>query len=285
MHLPVDPVGLRLQRYVGQELANASTGLAARGRGMRAGVHHARKSIRRARAALRLGWQVPPADVALALSELQLLNESLSDLRDTHVLVGVVDRLLLRADKEERGALKQARKALAARRRELEQDAGVHTRLVDIAAQLAFHRNGIDGLRWNDVATVAIDATLEHTEAQIARARSKAVADGEAEAWHRWRRRLRRLSQQHRACSDIGIELDDDLFAKSLAEQLGVLQDLNLLAAHGGRGLDLAKLLGTDVKHAVKQAAKRERDVQLARLSSVLASETDRPVSDVASDA
>ena len=116
---------------------------------------------------------------------------------------------------------------------------------------------------------------------------AKAVPDGEAKAWHRWRRRLRRLSQQHRACAEIGIDLDDDLFAKSLAEQLGVLQDLNLLAAHGGRGLDLAKLLAPEVKHAVKQAAKRERDLQLARLLSVLASEDARPdaVSGAASDA
>jgi hypothetical protein len=267
---PGDPVGLRLHRHVTGELAAASAGLAAHGRGLREGVHRARKAIRRTRAALRLGWSSPGADVALALSELQRLNEALSDLRDTHVVVGVVDRLLAQESKEARRGLRKARKALAKHRLEGERDARLQTVVDDVRKQLAFLGHGIDVLPWSEVDPETIHAQLARTQSRIDRARGKAVPDGKPDHWHRWRRRLRRLSQQRRACRDIGIDVAEDLFAKSLAEQLGVLQDLNMLVAHGAGDLGLPD----DARRALKHAAKRARDVQRQRLLSVLAAKT-----------
>ena len=64
----------------------------------------------------------------------------------------------------------------------------------------------------------------------------RALADGEDTDWHRWRRRVRRLSQQHRALGDMVAELTavkDD--CKTIAVLLGDAQDYALLRERTGK--------------------------------------------------
>ncbi|GAB1596836.1 hypothetical protein [Lysobacter claricitrinus] len=82
-----DPVGKRLHRYVSEQLHVATAALELGGRESRHGVHQGRKAVRRARAALLLGWPRPNAGVALALDQLKRANDQLSDLRDANARV------------------------------------------------------------------------------------------------------------------------------------------------------------------------------------------------------
>ena len=258
-------VGVRLRDYVADELDAATAGLRVQGRReLRKGIHATRKAIRRARAALRLGWREPDAGVAMGLAELKRLNVALSDLRDAHVLVGVVDRLLMLTVEDEdvdagdRAALQRARKTLKARRKQCERDPHTQETIDAVAAALAFVHGGIDALPWDAVDASAIEAGLDATRADIARSREHALPKGSAPRWHKWRRRLRRLSQQRRACEAIGLDGREDAFTKSLTEQLGVLQDLNVLMQRGPR--------------EARSAAKQARNAQRKRLASIATS-------------
>lgn len=123
----------------------------------------------------------------------------------------------------------------------------------------------LHGLPWECLAAPAVADAIAASRRRAEDARQRAFARDEAEDWHRWRRRLRRLSQQHRAAA-AGRVPELVLFDKSVAEQLGLLQDLSLLIAHCGRDSVFPK----EVRVVLKDFAGARLARQRRRLRSVV---------------
>ncbi|WP_056306765.1 MULTISPECIES: CHAD domain-containing protein [unclassified Lysobacter] len=228
---------LALRGYLLAELDAAIAQLARRGGALHEGVHLARKSLRRARATLALGGAALGPGAPLIDRELRRLNTGLSALRDAHALVETLDRLIARdADADTLGLLRRARRVAAGARAEHARQA----RLADPGLQgrrsmLAVLRAGVAALDWPALQVAALEQAIADSRERLDRAGRRARADGNDEAWHRWRRRARRLSQQRRALKAAGVEVHAPDLDKHTAERLGLAQDLALLLDHCGR--------------------------------------------------
>ena len=258
---------MALRDFAGAELEAAIEGLGAHAGRLHAGVHRARKSIRRARAVLALGDTTLGPGAELLDHELRRLNRSLSSLRDAQALVGVLDRLLARPhDEPTARLLKRVRRAARAYRAACASEPGLAGELARTRALLATVRAALEGLPWDALSRVQVEEALAHSARRADSAGRRACADGGAEAWHRWRRRTRRMSQQYRACAMTGIGPAPSLFDKSLAEQLGVLQDLRLLHAHCGKDSPFSRADRAEVRRFAKAALSKQRE----RIASVV---------------
>jgi len=263
-------LGSALRGYVSAELEAAAAGLDARAGHLHAGVHRARKGMRRARAALALGDPVLGPGAVLLERELRRVNRGLSELRDAQALVEVLGRLAGKARDEPtlrvlRRALRKGKadRAAMARRPELAEElARARALLATLCAALA-------GLPWDGISPAQLAEALARSSQRIDSARGKVRDDGGMEDWHRWRRRMRRLSQQQRACVGAGLELPASLFDKSLAEQLGVMQDLRLLLEHCDSDSPFAPSDREVLRRFAKTAWSRQRD----RIASVTKTE------------
>ena len=230
--------GIALRDYGAAELDAALAHLAWRGGRLHEGVHQARKSLRRARAVLALGMPALGPGAELLAREFGRLNRRLSKLRDAQALVEVLDRLIGKTDEAEfasvlRRARRIAASARAARAREmLTADPG----LADRRALLTTLRAAFPALSWNTLTEEAVRKALTRSEVRVEQARVRALADGKDTDWHRWRRRVRRLSQQHRALGEMVAEMTkvkDD--CKAIAVLLGDAQDYALLRERTGK--------------------------------------------------
>ncbi len=248
------------------QLRLAGAALALRGSDSRHGIHEGRKAVRRARAALLLGWEHPNAAVALALEQLKWTNGQLSDLRDAHALVGAVKRLAGGARGQAFEAVDRARKGLKRRRAGLEGDPASQARVGEALERIEFIAAGAAALPWNDAVRPGIRATVAATRVQVARAQRSALAHPSPKRLHKWRRRLRRLLQQHEACVALGIDVSGDNFLECIAEQLGKLQDYNVLL---DRVPCIAGLHGNQERR-FRQAVREARNEQRERLVSVV---------------
>lgn len=258
--------GMRLDAWIEAETATAVRLLGARGRRIHAGVHQARKAMRRARAALMLARPALGAGAELVERELRRANRSLAALRDAHALVTTLDRLALKAHThEETLLLRRARRIAAAARAAAARDPASQAALADARAILAVLVPALAGLPWDAVTAAQLVDALAGTQHRVARLRARAVRSQDDEAWHRWRRWMRRQSQQRRACAAVGVEVPDSGFDKSLAEQLGVMQDLSLLIAHCGRGSLFAKPDRGRLRRFARRRLRRQRE----RIASV----------------
>lgn len=251
--------GPALREYVVAELAAAIQSLAARGSRMHAGIHLARKSMRRTRAVLALGDVLGPGAKVID-RELRRLNRGLSTLRDAHALVETLDRLVAkRHDGDIRLRLARARRVAAHRRAGLARQPVVARNVVETRALLVMLQAAVLGLPWEEIAAPMLQEALEATSRDVASARDRACSRDRDEDWHRWRRRVRRLSQQHRACLAAGIASAPSMFDKSLAEQLGVMQDLTLLLEHCGPGSPFSKPDAAGLRRFARTALARQR--------------------------
>lgn len=226
------PIALELARQECQAIAQAL----CVGPNRHAAVHAARKAIRRLRSLLSLlersGLQLARAD-----RRLHRLGAGLSALRDSHVVVetattlasgqpalpwaAVIARLQLRRDGRMQRAL-EADPEFARRRRAVDQV------LQWLAAE-----------PWDAVRRADIRAGLQRSQRRVAKAGARARQHPDAEALHRWRRKLRRLRMQLEVVPRLGTALDrphkGDPSAKParrlhrLSDQLGWSQDLQLL--------------------------------------------------------
>lgn len=228
-----ESLGAALRDYGLAELALAEEQLALRGSGVHDGIHQARKAIRRTRAMLALGGAALGPGGKMIDRQLRRINRRLSPLRDAHALVQVLDRLSTKARNDEaRVLLAHARHVAVRRRTAMARGAAFRQALREESSLLIVLRAALHGMPWAAVnasrVTDAMGRTLHEADAM----RARALAHDRAEDWHRWRRRMRRLSQQQRAAVAAGLVVRQSEFDKHLTEQLGVLQDLSLLITH-----------------------------------------------------
>ena len=95
----------------------------------------------------------------------------------------------------------------------------------------------LPALPWSEISTAEVHARFQLSLARLEEAGSRARATGRDVDWHRWRRRTRRFSQQHRALSDSAAPLRDEAEQrhKVLATLLGEAQDCALLREQCGK--------------------------------------------------
>ena len=243
------PCGMALHDYARAELEAAITRLSWRSGRLHAGVHLARKALRRARATLALGPGALGPGAALLDRELHRSNGGLSSLRDAQALVETLDRQLAVAhDDETMGLLRRVRRAAASVRvataREVQMcDPG----LAERKAMLRVLCAAMAALPWASLSPSQLRDMLARSQARMQQAQQRAIVSGRDEDWHRWRKRARRWSQQQRALKTSGLEIDLALDKSSptttkrwaccaaSAALLGTAQDLSLLLQHCGR--------------------------------------------------
>lgn len=232
-----DPPGRRLRDYALAELARASAQLALDGEDRHAGIHQARKSMRRARATLALARRALGDEGRRLDADLASLCRGLGSLRDAQALIEALQRLepvpaSLAARIPEAvfaaGARRDATlsRALAAdpefsRRR---------ARLVAMAVRLA-------KLDWEALRAKDVRAGFARSERRLAKARRRLDRHPEDdERWHVVRRRLRRLRQQDSLLVAAAPELRPAGGVDAgEATLLGHAQDDVLLLRHCGR--------------------------------------------------
>jgi CHAD domain-containing protein len=266
-------IGLQLHDYASGELARAIACLAWRGSRLHAGVHQARKSLRRTRATLALGAMLLGPGARLIDRELRQVNRGLSKLRDAHALAGVLDHLLARHVDDAQALLllhrarRAAMRARAARaRKSLARDPQLRGRRALLATLLA----ALHALPWHLLDADAADAALLRSRMRADAASAEASGSGNADDWHHWRRRARRLSQQQRA---LGNPVAADKHDKQLAVLLGQVQDHALLCEHCGRHSPFAPADRTWLRRQAERdlARLRTRIAGLLRTSTSLA--------------
>ncbi|KFN48598.1 hypothetical protein N790_06165 [Arenimonas malthae CC-JY-1] len=236
---PQEPLGQRLRDYALSELTSAAEQLAREGDARHAGVHQARKRLRRTRATLALARR-PLGDTGRRLDDaLGQACRGLCGLRDAQALVEGLARLEATAPVELREQLPHAI-ALASARRDalmaaaLARDPGFERhrkRLLALAARLA-------RLDWDAVDETVVAKGVARSERRLAKARRRAErAPGDDERWHVLRRRLRRLRQQDHLLLALAPELRPASGASpEEATTLGEAQDDVLLLRACGRG-------------------------------------------------
>jgi hypothetical protein len=260
--------GIALRDYGLAELAAAIDALGLRGRDVHDGIHQARKAIRRTRAMLTLGESTLGPGADLIDRQLRRVNRRLSPLRDAHALVETFDRLTTKARDEATGAaLKDARRIVARQRASMVRDPHLRSVLQHEQAILATMRAALVGLPWEALRIASVTDAMDRATHKADVARKRACASDDAKAWHRWRRRMRRISQQRRAATAAGVLVPDDGFDKHLTEQLGVLQDLSLLIAACDKRSPFPAHRAVLRRFAVRTLARQRK-----RLRSVVAS-------------
>ncbi len=254
------PAGAALCEYARVELEAAITRLGWRGGRLHAGVHQARKALRRARATLALGAGVLGPGAALLDRELRRINDGLSCLRDAQALVETLDRqLAIGHDPGTMRVLRRVRRVaastrVAAAREAQSRDPGLTGRRAMLRVLCA----AMTALPWASLSPSQLRDMLADSQARMHQAQVRATTTGRDEDWHRWRRRARRLSQQRRALKSSGLDaevpLDHAAFDKPTTEWLGTAQDLSLLLEHCGR----RSLFSKPDRHALRRYAEPE---------------------------
>lgn len=258
---PLNAPGVRLQAYATSELSIAIACLGQRGSRRHEGVHQARKSIRRARAALALGADALGHGARLVDRQLRRINRALSDMRDAQALVEALARV---GDKPHGGhaaaLIKRAGRAAITRRaartrQEMHDDpdfAGKRAELGVLAA-------GLQALPWRALSDADLLASLAASAAKAEAAGQRARRSGQDDDWHQWRRRARRLSQQHRALGDMAATTHGSKQDKAIAVRLGEAQDYALLIDHCRSGSPFKHADRDPLQALAKKGLKRAR--------------------------
>lgn len=220
--------GPALRDYASRELDTAVAAIARREH-VHAGVHQARKAIRRTRAALALGEVRLGTGARLIDRALRKLSRDLSALRDAHALVEVLERLAERThDPDDRKLLRRAARKARDGARRMKKDCAPERQVAGEA--LAVLRASLQGLPWAALDWPECQAVIDRSQERALAAQDRALDSHKGARWHRWRRRVRLLVQERRACSECGVASIPELrFEQFLGEQLGVAAELNLV--------------------------------------------------------
>ena len=233
----VPALGPALREFALSELAQAARQLAREGSERHSGIHQARKSLRRARAALALARRDLGEPGRHLDEQIASLCRGLSALRDGQALVEALKRLGPTAAPALEAQLPQAIELAKVRReqlleRALARDPGLARR----RARIEGFARRLARLRWDEVREKRVARAVERSERRLAKARRRVERQpGHDERWHVLRRRLRRLRQQDHLLMSLapalrtvaGVPLEE-------ATMLGEAQDDVLLLRHCG---------------------------------------------------
>lgn len=227
-----DASGADLLRIAREQLAYATDCLGWKGGHRHKGVHLGRKSIRRVRSILALA-EVPLGPDAQALGHsLSQTNQALSRARDAQALVEAIDHFSKQKTRDDkwRALLGRARgNAVAARREVLKEEMAEDPDFQHLRAELGRLSAALGGLPWNAVTVEGLQSAFSHSRKRTRKAAKRAMASGQNEDWHHWRRKARRQSQQKRLLGEIGIKSSVRYDDKEIAVLLGQQQDCSLL--------------------------------------------------------
>ncbi len=231
------PIGPRLLAFAREQLRMARDHLARKGDDRHLGIHQARKCIRRTRAALALGRRVFDKHAKTIDDDLGRLCRGLSALRDAQALVEELERLDAVAPPEALPILSRAKDAARHRRdqmleRALRRDDGLESR----RRRLALAEQRLGALDWTALDERRVVKAVKRSKRRVGKAAPRAERHPEdEEAWHLYRRRLRRLHQQHTLLSTLqpGL-LPATMGQEARASALGELQDDVLLLKRCG---------------------------------------------------
>jgi len=257
--------GDRLKAYATAQLQRAILCLGWRGSRAHAGVHQARKSLRRTRACLALGESALGAGAGMIDRELSKVCDSLSALRDAQARVESLDRLIDHHDGSEIQTCLQAARRLAiqARAEAMRQEQSLDSQFLSRRERLKVLAAAIPVLPWEQISIAGLLRAMQTTMLACDTAADTALSHGKEKDWHRLRRRRRRLAQQFTALENSGIELPQVVAPdKKIGSLLGEAQDLTLLRAffqkHHGLSVDdamqLRRFLKTQFRHLSSEA-------------------------------
>lgn len=232
-----DALGPALKAYADAQLLRALDCLGWSGRRIHTGVHQARKSLRRVRACLALAGFEHKAAGKVLDQRIARLCRSLSELRDAHARIETLDHLIAQhEDEDTRLILQRARRLLLeSRRLVLAETLREDPALSEHRERLQRAHADLVALPWDRLGNDDIDAAITRSLSRSSKAQKRALDGGHADDWHRWRRRRRRLLQQHAAlvaCGHAHPELADR--QRKLADHLGDSQDLSVLFDYFG---------------------------------------------------
>ena len=225
--------GAALRRLAEGELLQAIDCLRRKAGHLHKGVHLARKSIRRVRSLLALAGPVLGPGAEALNQYLSGINQSLSSLRDAQALVEAIDHFSARNRNEKwLAVLGRARNsAVQARMEALKAQRALDPGFEQVQGLLIQTAAALLELPWDELDEVALKAAFARSRKKTRKASLSAVATEDDEDWHRWRRKARRQTQQHRLLAEVGIRTTVRHDDKAMAELLGQQQDCALLLA------------------------------------------------------
>ncbi|WP_295363056.1 CHAD domain-containing protein [Arenimonas sp.] len=261
------PIGDALRAFALDELANAARQLAREGGDRHAGIHQARKSLRRVRATLALARRALGEPGRQLDGDIARLCRGLSALRDGQALVEALKRLDPAESPALQALLPQAIALATARREALLQ------RALAREPDLARRRQRIQGfarrlarLPWDEVRGKRVARAIARSERRLDKARARVARQpGHDERWHVLRRRLRRLRQQDHLLLALapdlrpvaGVPLDE-------ATMLGEAQDDVLLLRHCGSRSPFPPALRRELRAVARERLRRVREAVAA---------------------
>lgn len=224
--------GDHLKVYAIAQMQRAIACLGWRGSRAHAGVHQARKSLRRTRACLALGESSLGAGAGTIDRELSNVCDSLSDLRDAKARVESLDRLLRgNAESEVHSCLMSAKRlAIKARTEAMRKEQAGDPHFLTRCERLQVLLAAMPVLPWNHINASALTYAMQQTLQVCDQAAETALKRGREKDWHRLRRRRRRMAQQHTAIEQCAMALPQPQIPdRKLGELLGQAQDLSVL--------------------------------------------------------
>lgn len=230
-------IGPRMMAWASEQLQQAQMHLARNGESVHSGIHEARKCIRRARATLALGASVFDERAKRLDDDLGRLCRGLSPLRDAQALIEALRRLDDSAPAAVRAILPGAE--IAARNRRdsmLERAMKRDPRFASRRKRLLAAQARLLCLQWQAVSDEVVSHAVARSRRRVEKARQRIGRHpGDDDAWHAFRRRLRRLRQQDSLLEKLRPDLrpgTSDI--EHQARVLGESQDDALLLAHCG---------------------------------------------------
>lgn len=240
-NLSAKDLGAGLNALLSAQLSRAEKLLSAQGKARHKGVHEGRKCMRRARAILALGGR-RLGPLALRLDEkLARVCRSLSTIRDAQALIEALSRLP--KDGNDSAAMLASARQSAEQDRDLRLESALQRdpEFGKRRKQLVRVHEGSTQLDWTGVTLLRLHKAIARSEKRLKESARIAKKRPEDDlAWHRMRRRLRRLRQQLNILEKL---LPGESFGggkakdiESQATQLGESQDDSLLLSRCGKG-------------------------------------------------
>jgi CHAD domain-containing protein len=223
-----------LARVIHEQLSGAVRVLRKSADNQEEAIHEARKALKRARAVLRLARPVLGSAYSSANSELRDVGRKLSEVRDAQALIETVDRL--KEDQPKKAtvrALTKIHQKLDRRKQDCSSDFANRGETERIINHLESVQSGIGTWPLEKADAGMTILSVETTVRRGTRACEHALADGEADGFHEWRKRSKDLRYQLELLKNLWPEVLEGYSdsAKELEQLLG--EDHNLAVLIG----------------------------------------------------